>query len=66
MEGLQSEFYPCSIFSSSFSVPLCSPLSRAMRCRSTGCEPAMLLISFGVAVALAVYLLVTLLRPERF
>ena len=33
---------------------------------STGCEPAMLIISFLIALALAVYLVVTLLAPERF
>jgi len=37
-----------------------------MRWRWTGCEGAMLLIAFLVALALALYLLVTLLRPERF
>jgi K+-transporting ATPase KdpF subunit len=37
-----------------------------MPLRSTACEPAMLLITFIIALALAVYLLVTLLRPEQF
>jgi K+-transporting ATPase KdpF subunit len=32
----------------------------------TVCEGAMLLIAFIVALALAVFLLVTLLRPEQF
>ncbi|MBN9053488.1 K(+)-transporting ATPase subunit F (plasmid) [Shinella sp. PSBB067] len=39
-----------------------------MPARSTGCEAAMIEPLFGllVAVALGVYLVVTLLRPERF
>ncbi|WP_162236055.1 MULTISPECIES: K(+)-transporting ATPase subunit F [unclassified Devosia] len=37
-----------------------------MRWRSIGFSPAMLLVSFLVALVLAIYLLVTLLRPERF
>jgi K+-transporting ATPase KdpF subunit len=37
-----------------------------MRWRWIGCERAMLIIAFLTALALAVYLLVTLLRPERF
>ena len=39
---------------------------RPMPPGSTGCEPAMLIISFLIALALAVYLVVTLLAPERF
>ncbi|MBN9333835.1 K(+)-transporting ATPase subunit F [Devosia sp.] len=34
--------------------------------RWTGCERAMLIVAFLTSLALAVYLLVTLLRPERF
>lgn len=34
--------------------------------RSDACEAAMLILAFVVALALAAYLLVTLLRPERF
>jgi K+-transporting ATPase KdpF subunit len=34
--------------------------------RSTGSEPAMLILSFLIALALAVYLVVTLLAAERF
>ncbi|WP_152658656.1 potassium-transporting ATPase subunit F [Devosia chinhatensis] len=33
---------------------------------STVCEGAMLLIAFVVALAIAVFLIVTLMRPEQF
>jgi K+-transporting ATPase KdpF subunit len=37
-----------------------------MRWHWNGCDCAMLLTAFLIALALAVFLLVTLLRPERF
>ncbi|MFD1253567.1 MULTISPECIES: potassium-transporting ATPase subunit F [Devosia] len=37
-----------------------------MLSRSIGCEVTMLLVAFLVALGLAVFLLVTLLRPELF
>ena len=58
--------FPCLTLSISRLVPVSCLPWRPMPPGSTGCEPAMLIISFLIALALAVYLVVTLLAPERF
>jgi len=63
------ELLPCWTFFTYYSAPPCSLGSRSMRVPVTGCEEAAMIepiIGLVVALALSVYLVVTLLRPEWF